>query len=197
MARLLYQGHASFRIVSESVTVIYIDPFVGSGYDLQADIVLITHEHRDHNQISLVPKKSGCKILRAGDMLKNGKYLSETIKGIKIEAVPAYNKNHDKAQCVGYLISVDGTKIYAAGDTSRTDCMADYLSKEKIDYALLPIDGVYNMGAAEAIECAEVIGAKHTVPIHMMPGDLFSEDKAKEFTTPSALILIPSTEIIL
>lgn len=197
VAKLLYQGHASCRFVSDAGTVLYLDPYVGSGYDLPADIILITHEHQDHNKVSLVHQKAGCKVLRSGHMLKNGQYCSETINGIRIEAVPAYNKNHNKAECVGYRISIDGKEIYAAGDTSTTDYMSEALSKENIDYALLPIDGIYNMGAAEAIRCAEVIGAKHTIPIHMKPGALFGEEKAKEFITPSGLILIPGTEIIL
>ena len=40
MAKLLYQGHGSFRLVSEKGTVVYVDPYVGEGYDLEADLVL-------------------------------------------------------------------------------------------------------------------------------------------------------------
>ncbi len=54
MAKLLYQGHSSLRIVTDSGTVVYIDPFAGEGYNLPADLVLVTHEHFDHNNVRLV-----------------------------------------------------------------------------------------------------------------------------------------------
>ena len=53
MADFLYQGHGSFRLVSDAGCVIYIDPFAGEGYDLPADLVLVSHEHGDHN-LSLI-----------------------------------------------------------------------------------------------------------------------------------------------
>ena len=54
MAELLYQGHGSYRIVSNEGVVIYVDPYAGEGYDMPADIVIVTHEHSDHNQVDLV-----------------------------------------------------------------------------------------------------------------------------------------------
>ena len=51
MAELLYQGHGSYRIVSNEGVVIYVDPYAGEGYDMPADIVIVTHEHSDHNQV--------------------------------------------------------------------------------------------------------------------------------------------------
>lgn len=63
---------------------------------------------------------------------------------------------------------MNGTKIYILGDTSKIPEMADF-AKENITYALLPIDGVYNMGPEEASECASIIGAKYDIPIHTCP----------------------------
>ena len=51
MPKLLYQGHGSFRLTADDGRVIYVDPYKGKGYDLPADIILVTHNHRDHNQI--------------------------------------------------------------------------------------------------------------------------------------------------
>ena len=55
MAKLLYQGHGSFRLVSEKGTVVYVDPYVGEGYDTEADLVLVTHEHLSLIHISTPP----------------------------------------------------------------------------------------------------------------------------------------------
>lgn len=194
MAKLLYQGHGSFRITTDEDTVIYVDPYAGSGYDLPADIILVTHQHFDHNKIQLPEKKSSCTIIQNQDVLNDNRYKSMNIKGISIESVPANNTNHDRKSCVGYMISFDGLKIYAAGDTSSTVEMKEYGSMD-IDYALLPIDGIYNMDPKEASYCADLIGAKHTIPIHMAPGMLFDEKQADKFSAKSRLIVKPGEEI--
>lgn len=195
MAELFYQGHGSFRIVTDNETTIYVDPFVGEGYDLPADIILITHEHADHNKVELIMQKENCRVLRAEIMLINGEYKNVQIGDVYIEAVPAYNKNHDRNKCVGYVIQVDGVKIYAAGDTSTTEYMKTNLSKEILDYALLPIDGFYNMDAKEAEKCAEIIGAKHALPIHTKPGELFDIKEAEKFLYSNRLIIKPGEKI--
>src|SRR5690242_3423747 len=102
MAQLLYQGHGSYRIVTQNGTMIYIDPYAGEGYDRPADLILITHEHSDHNKVSIVAKKPDTRVVRAADMLKDGIYGHLEIDGVKIEAVEAYNRNHKKSECVGY-----------------------------------------------------------------------------------------------
>ncbi len=67
---------------------------------------------------------------------------------------------------MGYIVSFDNISLYHAGDTSTTEQMAE-LYDRKLDYALLPTDGKYNMDVKEASQCAKLIGAKHSIPIHM------------------------------
>lgn len=196
MAKLLYQGHGSFRIVTEGNTVIYVDPYVGKGYDLPADLILVTHQHRDHNQIGLAVRKKDCTILQNQDAIKGNEYQSFELYGISIQAVPAYNKNHNRKECVGYILTVDGKTLYAAGDTSTTKEMKEMASLH-LDYALLPIDGIYNMDPEEAATCADIIGARHSIPIHMKPGALFDAGMAARFTAKSRLIVKAGEEITL
>ena len=190
MAVVLYQGHGSCRLETSDGMVIYIDPYAGEGYDLPADLILVSHEHSDHNQIQLVTQKPICQILRAGDFLKDGKYLCLTIGNTTIAGVEAYNENHPRAACVGFILHVDGRKIYFAGDTSHTQNMPS-LSDENLDWAFFPTDGIYNMDAEEASLCAKEIGAKHSVPIHTKPGVLFDEAVALRFHANNRVILQP------
>ena len=74
--------------------------------------------------------------------------------------------------------------------------MAGFAAR-RLDYALLCMDGIYNMDREEAQKCARLIGAKHNIPIHMKPGDLYDDDKAKAFTVKSALLVRPGEEISL
>lgn len=195
MAKLLYQGHGSYRIKTDDGTVIYVDPYVGKGYDLKADIILVTHQHSDHNHTELVPQDDNSVIITNNEALKDGKYNTFNLKGVGIEAVPAYNKNHKRDACVGFIITADNTKIYASGDTSTTEEMKTQLPDYKLDYALLPIDGIYNMDADEASKCAQIIGAKHYIPVHMKPGELFDRKAAERFNVENRIILEPEDEI--
>ncbi len=195
MAELLYQGHGSFRIVTDAGFVIYVDPFMGEGYDRPANLVLITHEHFDHNDVTRIKKtKKTTRILRAAEALKDGQYQSFEIGGVKIDAVEAYNKNHKKEECVGYILSFDGISLYASGDTSETEQMKS-LKARNIDWALYPTDGKFNMDPEEASRCAKIVGAKHNVPIHMMPGKDFDPERAELFKVPGRIIIKPGEAV--
>ncbi len=166
-------GHAGFRI--EGSKTIYIDP-----YQIQAgkpaDIILITHTHYDHcskddinkikkqDTVLVAPKdcipdwKEERKILKPGQ--------KDVVKGIKIFAILAYNKNknfHPKQNdWVGYIVSIDGLKIYHAGDTDATPEM----EKIDVDVALLPIGGTYTMDVQDALSVINKMKVKTVMPMH-------------------------------
>jgi L-ascorbate metabolism protein UlaG (beta-lactamase superfamily) len=198
MAKLLYQGHASCRLTTDAGVVVYVDPFAGTGYDVPADFILVSHEHGDHNQVTLPAKKEDCVIVRSTDVFKDGTYRTGGMKGVVITGFPAENKNHKRGECVGFILELDGRTLYFAGDTSRVPEMRR-LKALSLDYALLPTDGFYNMDEKEAAECSLEIGAKRTIPIHMVPGAsaLFSEEKAALFDAPDKLVVRPGEEITL
>lgn len=193
---LKYLGRASVKIKTTQGTVIYIDPFAGNDYDEPADIVLITHEHDDHNNISLIKDISEAKIIRSVDSIVNGLYKSFQEKDVKIEAVAAYNKNHKKEESVGYILEFDGIKLYHAGDTSKIEEMNSLASKN-LDYVLLPIDGFYNMDAIEAMECAKIINAKHNIPIHSSGNETYSQENVDKFKPQNVLPIKEGEEITL
>ena len=196
MPKLLYRGHGSYRLTTDDGRVIYIDPYAGEGYDAPADLVLVTHQHGDHNQIQLCAQKLGCRIITNEDALAGEKHNSFDLDGILIEAVEAKNKNHSPKECVGYIVTLDSVKIYASGDTAKTEQMVTFAGRQ-LDYAIFPGDGFYNMGPEEAAECASVIGAKHNIIIHLKPGALFDREKADKWNAPNKLIVEPGQEIAL
>ena len=192
--KLLYQGHGSLRLIAKNGTVVYVDPYVGEGYNLPADIILVTHQHFDHNKIELVTQKKKCVVISNNEAIEDGKYKTFKIKGITIDPVEASNKNHDPSECVGYIITIDGIKVYVAGDTSKTAQMETFAAMN-LDYALLPCDGVYNMDAKEATECAKIIGAKNNIPYHTSPEKLLDREIAENFDAPNRLIVEAGEEI--
>ena len=91
MSKFLAMGHGSLRFITNDGRVIFVDPFIGEGYDLPADLVLVTHQHFDHNQVQKVIKKPGCRVITEAEALKNGVYNTFDIDGIKVSATSAGN----------------------------------------------------------------------------------------------------------
>lgn len=188
---LTFLGHASVKIKSKSGKVIYIDPAEEDGdYSEAADYILVTHEHEDHNRVDLCKTKDKAVTIRSTDALVDGKYKTFDYGDVKIETVPSGgNPNHSVDCCVGYIVTVDGIKVFHAGDTSMNDKTKEICGKN-IDYAMYPIDGKYNMDAAEAAKVADLIAAKNNIPFHSSEiGEKEDTEKIKAFNPKGKLVL--------
>ncbi len=179
-------GHDCFRIKNSQT--VFFDPYKINPRDF-ADILLITHEHYDHCSVQDIEKviKSNTVIIasvQCSGALMNLKgkvhdiiYVSPgqtiTVNGVDVEAVPAYNVDKFRApgrpfhpredRKVGYVVTLEGKRIYHAGDT---DFIPEMKTLRNIDIALLPVSGTYVMTAEEAAEAASAIGPKVAVPMH-------------------------------
>lgn len=192
-------GHASFQIKNSKV--IYIDPWKLKT-DTPADIILITHGHYDHcssQDIGKVQKEHTVIVLPvdcASQLSGNIKTIepgqSLSIEGIAIEAVPAYNIGkafHPKSNnWVGFIITLDNTKIYHAGDTD----LIPEMDAIKADFALLPVGGTYTMDAQEAATCANKIRPKVAIPMHYgsIVGSSTDAQKFKKLCNVEAQVLV-------
>ena len=124
--KLLYQGQASIRVITPENKVIYIDPYAGNGYDMPADLILVTHSHFDHNAVDKIENRNDdCTIITQNEAIKNGEHQIFNLDFVTVEAVEAgYNKWHDVSECVGYVLTFsNGKSIYVTGDTSTTEQM--------------------------------------------------------------------------
>ena len=131
MAEILYQGHASFRIITNSKLVIYVDPYAGEGYDIPADVLCVTHRHFDHYTEGLVPLKPDCTIITNEEAYTDGEYNAWEINDVVIEAVPAYNHHHPRGTGVGYVMQFDGRTVYFPGDTGITEEMKELTQQSR------------------------------------------------------------------
>jgi L-ascorbate metabolism protein UlaG (beta-lactamase superfamily) len=165
-------------------TVIHIDP-VSEHADYstltKADIVLITHEHSDHldpEAIAAVRKPDAAVIVAskcAGKLpgaivLHNDE--SKSVKGIRIEAVPAYNvvhtrapgsPYHPKGDGNGYVLTLGQRRVYIAGDTENTREMK---ALKGIDIAFLPMNLPYTMTPEMVFDAAKAFRPKILYPYH-------------------------------
>jgi L-ascorbate metabolism protein UlaG (beta-lactamase superfamily) len=176
-------AHDTFKIAGSKV--IYTDPYQVTKPD-EADIVLLSHEHYDHLSLEDLKKvifpgttivashlcKEALKDVKVKDKFFLDPGGKHTVGKVEIEAVPAYNINkfrepghpfHPKeAKGLGFIIKMDGTSVYYAGDTDHIPEMKSF----KCDIALLPVSGTYVMTAEEAAAAAADIQPAIAVPMH-------------------------------
>jgi len=204
--QIQWLGHDAFRI--DGPQIIYFDPYKLGRGNPKADVIFITHDHFDHcspKDVARVQKddttivtvaaaasklKGDIRIVKPGDKI--------TVKGVEVEAVPAYNVNKFRAPgipfhpkesgYVGFVITIDGQRIYHAGDTDYIPEMADL---GEIDIALLPVSGTYVMTAHEAVEAARTINPRVAIPMHIGRGIGSLEDaRAFEEKAPVEVVIL-------
>ncbi|MGC9363134.1 MAG: MBL fold metallo-hydrolase [Fidelibacterota bacterium] len=174
LSRVKWLGHATVMFTTPKI--IYIDPYRLKGAPQKADIILITHDHYDHLSESDIEKirtadtiiviPEAVKTPLPGDVRRITIGATISIADISIEAVPAYNigkQFHPKsAHNAGYIVTIDNTRYYHAGDTD----IIPEMDNLDVDVAFLPVGGTYTMDAREAAEASQKIQPKIAVPIH-------------------------------
>jgi L-ascorbate metabolism protein UlaG (beta-lactamase superfamily) len=194
--KITWYGQAAVKIDNDG-QIIFIDPYHLISED-KADVILITHSHGDHLSIADIQRISDnethfvcpddCAEILKDEGYKNIMIVSPgdkvTIDGTEIEAVPMYNLVKTQYHPVenawtGFIINVDGTRIYHAGDTERIPEMKNI----ECDIAMLPLGQTYTMSSVEeAAEAALDTGAEIAIPIHygMYEGSIEDARKFKE-----------------
>jgi L-ascorbate metabolism protein UlaG (beta-lactamase superfamily) len=203
MARIVWLRHAS--VLLDGSKRVYIDPWEIKKA-APADLVLITHDHYDH--LSLPDLKAVCgaateicvpeaAISRLAGVrgkvhgVRPGQEL--TAATLRVEVLAAYNvskKFHPReAHNVGYVVTLDGERIYHAGDTDRIPEMKGIAP----DVALLPVGGTYTMTAEEAAQAVSDLQAKRAIPIHFgaIVGDSNDAARFKALSSVPVEILEP------
>ncbi len=179
--------------------VIHIDPVSMFGTDYaslpKADLILVTHEHGDHldaktiQAIStpdtvVIANKASAKSLPDAKVMQNGDI--QTISGITVEAVPAYNLEkpfHPKGNGNGYVITFGDKRVFVAGDTEN---VPEIKALKNIDVAFLPMNQPYTMTPEQVADVAKVMQPKILYPYHFGQTDtgalvnLLKEEKGIE-----------------
>ena len=180
---ITFIGHASLMFSFDD-KIIYVDP-VSREADYRempkADLILITHEHKDHydpqaisqlrkDKTFLVANRVVAKDIKDAVVMKNGDV--KTIEGLRIEAVPAYNlvnmrskgvPYHPKGNGNGYVITFGDKRVYVAGDTED---IPEMKKLEKIDIAFLPMNLPYTMSPEMVAKAAESFMPEILYPYH-------------------------------
>lgn len=176
-------AQSAIRIINESRKIIYFDPFkLENKFNNDADYIFITHPHYDHfspediiqikndNTIIIVPSELSKKCLNLGfsqnQIITVSVNKDYKVDNLSFKTVPAYNLNKDfhkkDFDWVGYVINIDNTIIYIAGDTDNVP----EIQNIKCNIAFVPVGGTYTMTYMEAADLVKIIKPKIAIPIH-------------------------------
>ena len=180
---------AAIKIESNN-KIIYFDPFSIKEELHDADYIFITHDHYDHYDEASIYNisKKETKIIvpmclkdKPHNLLIEG-YRMYGIDDIKFNTVPSYNNDkpfHPREKYyVGYVIELEGKKLYIMGDTDRTS-EADAV---KCDICFVPIGGTYTMDVDEAADYINDLKPEIAIPIHYgsIVGDISLGEEFKD-----------------
>ncbi len=176
--KITFIGHGTLMFTCQS-KIVHVDP-VGNLADYtrlpKADVILVTHEHGDHldpkaiglirkEQTVLLLSKLGADKLGSGTVIRNGD--TQTVAGLKIEAVPACNLGnktfHPQGNGNGYVITFGKTRVYVAGDTENVPEMKNL---KNIDVAFLPMNLPYTMTPEQVADAAKMFEPRILYPYH-------------------------------
>lgn len=177
--------HSSMRIEYDG-TEIEIDPVLKLGEKTidyasmpKTDYIFITHEHFDHldtaaiklltgDNTQLITNQRCADMLGYGTVMANGDVL-QLADDFSVEAVPAYNTTeghqnfHPKGRDNGFILTLDGLRIYIAGDTEDIPEMAGI---KDVDIAFLPCNQPYTMTVEQLVNAARMVKPKVLFPYH-------------------------------
>ena len=158
-----YIGHASFLRKGKTATVI-TDPFdpkmTGLSFpSLSADIVTVSHEHKDHNYVKGI--EGDPLIIRLP-----GEYEK---KGVRVSGMSTFHDDKngkDAGRNTMFSIEIDGVHILHCGDLGHalSDEMVEEM--EQVDVLLVPTGGTYTISADEAVEVIKAIEPSFVIPMH-------------------------------
>jgi L-ascorbate metabolism protein UlaG (beta-lactamase superfamily) len=212
-----FLGHACFTLSDGSTTVL-IDPFLSgnpkaaiSAGDVSASTILLTHGHGDHvGDTVAIAKRTGAPVAAitelAGELGEEGIEVHNPNLGgtVKFEwgwvkLVPAWHTSTTPKGTVntpaGLLINFMDTIVYHLGDTCLFSDLQLVGKRAPIDVALMCIGGHYTMDSTDAVDAAQLVGAKTVIPCHydtfpLIEADAQAFKSAVESSAPASVVIL-------
>jgi len=168
LVKILWHGHSCFELQGKSVTVV-TDPFKGIGLPepkAAADIVLVSHGHRDHNNVKPVLGKEG--------QVFESFTGSKEVKGVTVKGVATFHDNaagSRRGKNSVYTFGLDGIQFCHLGDLGHELQSSTVEDLGKIDVLFVPVGSFFTIGPETATSICEKLNAKIILPMHYrMPG---------------------------
>jgi len=169
---ITYIGHSCFKIKGKNLTLV-IDPYDPKiGYKLpklSCDVLLVTHDHFDHNNIAGV---SDYRLLIDGP----GEY---EVGGVFIYGRSVYHdekQGAERGRTTFYLLTVDGVDILHLGDLGHELSQEDLEKIPNVDVLMIPVGGKYTIDAEKASKVISALEPSYVIPMHYKTADSSMQD---------------------
>jgi len=192
--KIKWYGHAAFLITSDEGTKIIIDPYEPGAFGGQlsygkikdqADIVLTSHDHADHNYTQDLPGNP--QVVKGGG--------SKTLKGISMKGVSTYHdpsKGSERGANTIFTIKINNVQLCHLGDLGHLLSDKDLVEIVPVDILLIPVGGFFTIDPKEATRVAEQIKPRILIPMHFKTGKCgFSIAPVEDFLKGKANIKRP------
>ena len=166
--KIKYFGHAAFLITSDQGSKIMIDPYEPGAFggqlsygkiNDQADIVLTSHDHADHNYTQDLPGTP--QVVKGSG--------SKTIKGISMKGISTYHdpsKGSERGPNTIFTLKMDNIQLCHLGDLGHLLSDKELAEIGTVDILLIPVGGFFTIDPKEATRVAEQIKPKILIPMH-------------------------------
>lgn len=197
--KVKWYGHASFLITSEEGLKIITDPYEPGGFGGAigygkipdaADIVLVSHDHADHNHVEGLPGKP--QIIQGAGFHR--------AKDLEIRGIPAYHderKGAERGENTIFCFTLDGLRVCHLGDLGHVPTEQEAQQIGPVDLLLMPIGGVYTINPSQATQTAQKLNPRVIIPVHFKtPRCGFPVAKVEEYTKgKSSVKALKSSEL--
>jgi len=163
LPQIIWHGHACFEI-TDDLTIV-TDPHDGKSIGIETpmvkgDIILVSHDHYDHNSVRTVEKKDSVVVRDAG---------KKKVKGVEIEGIESFHdevKGAKRGKNIIFKFKVDDITFCHLGDLGHIPDKEILDKIGEVDILFIPVGGVYTLDADSAWETANLIKSKIIVPMH-------------------------------
>ena len=221
MTEVRFLGHACFTL-SDGATTVLIDPFLTgnpkaaiSADDVAATTIVLTHGHADHiGDAVAIAKRTGATVVAIVELAKEIGSEAVDVRDPNLggtvkfdwgwtKLVPAWHTSTTPKGTVntaaGLLINFKDTIIYHLGDTCVFSDLELVGKRSPIDIALMCIGGHYTMDSVDAVDAAELVGAKTVIPCHyntfpLLEADALAFKSDVESKTKSDVVILEPGE---
>jgi L-ascorbate metabolism protein UlaG (beta-lactamase superfamily) len=166
--KIKWYGHSAFLITSDEGIKIIMDPYEPGAFGGQlsygkikdqADIVITSHDHGDHNYTKDLPGTP--QIVKGSG--------SKTIKGISIKGIPTYHdlsKGSERGTNTVFTLEIDNIQLCHLGDLGHLLSDKELAEIGPVDILLIPVGGFFTIDPKEATQVADQIKPKILIPMH-------------------------------